>query len=68
MRLLKRIQHDIKMIRLRKKFNYVIGKMKEHEQDADASEWKSWANLNLVYLMLMNEEVNEYARKIGKES
>lgn len=66
MAILRRIQHDIKMRRLRKNFNYVIGKMKEHEQDADPSEWKKWASLNLVYLGLMEIEVNEYALKIGR--
>lgn len=66
MKLFTRIQHDIKMKRLRKKFDYVIGKMKEHEHDADSREWKSWANLNLVYLMLMDKEVNEYGQKIKK--
>ncbi len=66
MRLLRRIQHDIKMKKLHKKFDYVIGKMKEHENDVDSREWKSWANLNLLYLMLMDKEVNEYGQKIKK--
>lgn len=67
MKILRRIKHAVKMNRLQKKFNYAIGKMKEHEQDADQSEWKSWANLNMAYLMLMVQEVNEYTQKIKKE-
>lgn len=64
--LLKKIKHNTKMKRLRKKFNYVIGKMEENKHDTD--EWKSWANLNLVYLMLMEKEVIEYSQKIKKGS
>lgn len=63
MAMLRRIKHDMKMRRLRKNSNYAIGKMKEHEQDVDSSEWKKWASLNLVYLGLMINETNEYALK-----
>lgn len=61
---LRTIQHNIKMKRLRKKFYYVIGKMMEHEHDTDLIEWKAYATLNLMYLQLMDNEVNEYAHKI----
>lgn len=61
---IEKIQHNVKMRRLRKKFNYVVGKMKEHENDADSTEWKQWATLNLLYLMLMDNEVNQYSLKI----
>lgn len=68
MKLLKRIQHDIKMRNLRKKFDYAIGKMKEHEHDVDSKEWILWAKLNLIYVMLMEKEVLEYAQTIKEES
>ena len=61
---IEKIQHNVKMRRLRKKFNYVVGKMKEHENDADSTEWKRWETLNLLYLMLMDNEVNQYSLKI----
>lgn len=56
------------MRRLSKRFDYVIGKMKEHEHDADSKEWRAWAQLNLLYLMLMDKEVNDYALKNKIES
>ena len=61
---IEKIQHNIKMRRLRKKINYVIGKMKEHKKDADSMAFIQWANLNLPYLMLMDNEVNQYSSKI----
>ena len=48
---IEKIQHNMKMRRLRKKFNYVIWQMKEHAKDADSTEFKKWAELNLLYLM-----------------
>lgn len=66
--LIQKIKHDIKMKRLRKNIDYAFGKMREHEYDADSHEWKDWATLNLVYLSLMNEEVNSYADFLGKRS
>lgn len=57
--IIKTIKHEIKMRRLRKKIDYVLSKMKEHEDDTDPSEWKAWANLGLLYLKLLsNESVN----------
>lgn len=61
MKTLKRIHHDIKMRRLRKKFHYAIGKAVEHERDADPTEWKSWETLAMMYLQLM---LDEYAQTI----
>ena len=61
---IEKIQHNMKMRRLHKKINYVIGKMKEHAKDADSTEWKKWAELNLLYLLLMVDEVNQYSLKI----
>ena len=61
---IEKIQHNVKMRRLHKKFNYVVGKMKEHEHDVDLTEWKQWATLNLIYLMLMDNEINQYSLKI----
>lgn len=64
MKILKKINHYIEMRRLRKKFDYVIGKMKEHEHDADPTKWKAWARLNMMYLRLMDRELEEYKQQI----
>lgn len=63
-KIVRRIQHNVKMKRLNKKIDYVFGKMKEHEKNTDSREWRSWAQLNLMYIMLMSNEVEKYAQKI----
>lgn len=60
MTILREFQHYMKMRRLRKKINYAFRKMREHEKDADSQEWRTWAQLNLVYLRLLDLEVSEY--------
>lgn len=63
-KIVRRIQHNVKMKRLNKKIDYVFGKMKECEKNTDSREWRSWAQLNLMYIMLMSNEVEKYAQKI----
>lgn len=62
MMILRKFQHDMKMRRLRKKIDYVFRKMREHEKDNDPQVWRAWAQLNLVYLGLLDQEVIEYER------
>lgn len=66
MYIIKRIKHDIKMRRLNRNIDYALSKMKQHESDVDSREWKSWAHLNLMYLMLLTDEMNTFSQQIRR--
>lgn len=61
-KLLLRIQHERRLRRLIRKFNYAIGKMRDYEYDIDSTEWLLWAQSVLVYSAEIDNEVIKYAQ------